>query len=206
MTSNSCIHFEQTIKHLYGQEKQVSYVEMKYLLHHRHFIDNNDIVYLSGFGTPDGFWLTYDGKQRLNWCELINNLHTRILLIDSCYSGMVFNCKDFNKNIPIIITSTLDDAVSVNVPVETKYVSGYTSSFSLMLYLIISQDKNYITNADDLPGCFGDIIDPQGCQLSIICKLNNFTDHSFYRLIKYKDYHPNLSIGVTMINGKPWRH
>ena len=159
------------------------------------------VIWLAGFGTPDGFWADPEGKHRVSWSTIVKKYKADVLIVEACYSGQVFR-----YNIPkdmIVITSTNESSVSTNTPEEWSNWN-YLSTLASMLYCYIYKDegcKKYI-------GCYGPNFDPQVCQMSMFftnCSKKGHGDELLDMVQKYPNYHPNFSIGTVLINGKPWR-
>ena len=203
LTKNSCIIFNKTVNYLFNDT--VNMILFDELNNYLSFLNgSNVIVYLSGFGDYKHIWISPDGKNKLTYCELLDKINPLVLIVDTCYSGGIFNCENYSK-IPIIITSTNDVSVSTNIPLNGKLgIDGYVSSLSLTLYILFTQDEQF--KSYNLIGCYESKKDPQVCQLSIIMKLNGIKDDALKTLYTYKKLHPNISIGTLMINNNPWRN
>jgi hypothetical protein len=154
------------------------------------------IIWLAGFGTPEGFWADSKGDIKRPWGSLVNEYNTDVLIVDACYSGRVFDYETPNN--------MMINAYSVSANTEEKWLhKGYIASLASMIYCVLTQDmgcKKYI-------GCIG-VADPQVCQMSII--LNSLSDpikqgNALRGVYKYPKYHPNFSIGTVLIDGVPWR-
>lgn len=157
-----------------------------------------DIIWLAGFGTPDGFWSDSEGNNRVSWGALATKYKVKILIVDACYSGKIFDYP-IPKGV-IIISSTNACSVSVNTP--EKWSNGeYIASLASMFYCLYIGSQKYI-------GCSGNKADPQVCQMSIImhsCANWNYRNILLRDIQEYPQYHPDLSIGTVLLNGKPWR-
>ena len=159
------------------------------------------VIWLAGFGTPDGFWTNSEGKYRVPWSTIVKKYKADVLIVEACYSGQVFR-----YNVPkgmTVITSTNEFSASTNTP-EKWSNWDYLPTLASMLYCCIYKDeacKKYI-------GCYGPDFDPQVCQMSMFfhnCKRKGHGDGLLDMVQMHPDYHPNFSIGTVMINGKPWR-
>ena len=159
------------------------------------------IIWLSAFGTPDGFWADPGGKHRVPWNTIVNKYKADVLIVEACWSGRVFD-----YNIPkgmTVITSTNRCSVSVNTPEEWSDWN-YLPTLASMFYCYASKDptcKKYI-------GCSGPNFDPQVCQMAMFfanCKRKGHGNGLLDMVQMHPDYHPNFSIGTVMIDGKPWR-
>ena len=159
-----------------------------------------DIIWLAGFGTPDGFWFDSEGNNRVSWGILATKYKTKILIVDACYSGRIFGYpipKDMT-----IISSTNAYSVSVNTPEEWSN-EKYIASLASMLYCLLGNVdcRKYI-------GCDKENFDPQVCQMSIImhsCANWNYRRNMLRGIQKYPQDHPDFSIGTVLVNGRPWR-
>ena len=163
--------------------------------------EKHTIIWLAGFGTPDGFWADPEGGHRIPWGTIVKRYKADVLIVEACYSGQVFR-----YNIPegmTVITSTNEFSVSTNTPEEWSNWD-YLPTLASMLYCYIYKDggcKKYI-------GCYGPDFDPQVCQMAMFfanCEKKGHGDELLDMVQKYPEYHPNFSIGTAMINGKPWR-
>ena len=161
----------------------------------------HSIIWLAGFGTPGGFWVDPEGKDKVSWGILATKYKANVLVVDACYSGRVFY-----YNIPkgmTVITSTNKCSVSINT-VEKWTNGNYTPTLASMLYCFYSEDpgcKKYV-------GCTANSFDPQVCQMSIIlhsCAEKGYRNILLNSVQEWPADHPNFSIGTAMINGKPWR-
>lgn len=158
------------------------------------------IIWLAGFGTPEGFWADSRGNEKLFWGSLVNEYNTDVLIVDACYSGRIFDYETPSNM--MIISSTNAYSVSTNTEEEWLH-DGYIASLASMIYCVLTQDmgcKKYV-------GCIG-VADPQVCQMSII--LNSLSDpikqgNALRCIYRHPEYHPNFSIGTVLIDGVPWR-
>ena len=163
--------------------------------------EKHSIIWLAGFGTPNGFWADPKGKDKVSWGTLATKYKADVLVVDACYSGRVFD-----YNIPkgmTVITSTNKCSVSINT-VEKWTNGNYIPTLVSMIYCFYSKDptcKKYV-------GCTANSFDPQVCQMSIIlhsCAQEGYRNVLLNSIQEWPAYHPNFSIGTVMINGKPWR-
>ena len=97
-----------------------------------------DTVILVGMGSYSGLFVGTEFSDPdynvITWKELAEKLHCRILVVDACYAGYIF---DFEyPNIDTIITSTYKEN-SWNIEIEGKWIG------SLALTLRCMFDRNY---------------------------------------------------------------
>ena len=158
------------------------------------FQSSFDIAYINGYGSVDGFWLTTDGSKKLDWCSLVNKVKAKVVVIDACYSGMVFYCNSTEDK--LIITST--NAYSMSANLYAPQLHRWVSSLVFAIWCVVTG------NCGDIPGCVYPV-DMQVCQFGLIAKYNTWDTETLRVLYELKDLHPNVSVGTVMINGEPWR-
>ncbi len=155
------------------------------------------------------YWILFNGfftkysidaidNTRIPWKDIAEKIHVNLLLVDSCFSGYVF---DYQCASITVITSA-NKTPSWNVILED---GTNVSSFIVMLRCIF--DVNY-NCPEAVRQCakynskwFKNFIDPQACQFNII------VDKTFRRSNNHFDLKTDPVCGVTTvyINGKPWR-
>ena len=191
LTLRNCSLFRQTAEAFFADDVEFEYAPYSPF----RLAENVDVVYLSGFGTLEGFWEDAQGRSVVPWCELIQRIRAPVVLIDACYSGEVATCDLDGK---VVLTSTGRQAASFNLPLTSAW--GNVSTFAAALYCLTHQD-----HPDCAPkvGCV--VGDPQLCHLGFL--IDAFTG---YRNIEDKlrrtDLHPDLQIGVIHLNGQPLRN
>lgn len=153
----------------------------------------NDILILSGFGSNYGMFLDNNYSQEYNnnmiyWYE-IAKLTNKIIIIDSCYSGRIF---DFTKdNTNIIITSTGTEPSWNILDNYNKNISSFVATFRCIY------DKYYDCPID-LDYCFENF---SLCQFKIILSyLKSLSDNWIYTFYFYEWEYP--AIGSALINNK----
>jgi len=163
--------------------------------------NNYEVVYMSGYGLPDGFFTKYSSEPidstRISWQDMATKFHVPLLLIDSCFSGYVF---DYPYNSTTVITSA-NKTPSWNVVLKD---GSNISSFIVMLRCIF--DVNYVCPVN-ISSCakynswLSGFTDPQECQFNII------VDKTFRNTQSHYEFKTDPVAGMTTvnINGKPWR-
>jgi len=191
LTTNTCLLVKKTFERMFPHDD----FEMKNISEIKEKRFYAKIIYIAGYGQPEkGFWLDKRGLEKINWCKILENLNAYVLLIDSCYSGKIFECQ--NKRIPIIISSTTGNCVSVNNIVNGKPYS----TFSLMLACLVG----LFPECEKIKGC-NFPFSPQVCQLGWILLKHNWSNQTLEFLLDFPDLHPNICLGTTLFNGKPWK-
>ena len=188
-TADTCSLFATTARNFFGEGTEVNLIPYDDVW----LSIDVDVLYLAGFGSPYGYWRDSYGDSVIPWCDLANRVRAKVLLIDSCYSGEAARCPTDK----LLITSTGFQALSVNMPVSSRW--GNVSSFVVALYCLTTHEycQEYVACQRR---------DPQLCHLQLIVEaLKTYEDRLPNSSLSDVNLHPDVQVGVIHLNGGPFR-
>jgi len=189
---NDCRAFEKLAKSL--GETSVETITINYLSTEE--ASKYDIVYISSYGTPEGLItkITNEEQTIIPWSD-IAKINTPLLLIDTCFSGCIF---DYNCKSDIVITSA-GKTPSWNISVDEENLS----SFIVMLRCIFDYEYDcpiHIKQCCKINSVFTP--DPEACQFNLIVQKLFREVPGIFGIYNHQE---PLSLSTAYVNGEPWR-
>ena len=192
MFRKTCQYYNEVIKNTVGISCSIiPYSDSKFFVK-----DKKTVIIISGHGTKEGLILNISDKEIYKWKDLMDNLKTTIMIIDSCFSGYAQDYR--NSNVDFLITSTYKEYSWNILDVDNNNDNVLVSSLAVTFRC--RYDPNYICPIrSPLPFLNNNCksLSINECQLELIikdlsrCSIPNFDNNDY------------PSIGTCIINNMP---